>query len=766
MKDFDVLFGLDWLTTHHAVIDCKNHSIRFGKEGTEPYVLKGRKLGTRIPMISALQVKHLISSGCEPFLASVVSTDSKKIDLETVPVVREYSDVFPEDLPGLPPDREVEFCIELQPGTTPVAKAPYRMAPAELKELKIQLEELLEKRFIRPSTSPWGAPVLFVRKKDGTLRLCIDYRELNKVTVPNRYPLPRIDDLFDQLQGSQAYSKIDLRSGYHQLRIRPSDVPKTAFRTRYGHYEFLVMSFGLTNAPAYFMNLMNRVFEDYLDSFVVVFIDDILIYSKSVEEHEHHLRDGLAVDPQKIVAVTEWKPPTTVTEVHSFLGLAGYYRRFVEGFSRIALPMTQLLHKGVKFEWTPARQKSFEELKGRLVTAPVLAMPVSGAGYVLRPHEKNYPTHDLELAAVIFALKIWRHYLYGEKCKIFTDHQSLKYVFTQKELNLRQRRWLELMKDYDMELVNHPGKSNVVADALSRKNHGNLATLITQQHDLLEDMRRLELWIAPHEETKQVSDEGLISSLVVKPTLIDEIKEAQKEDARLEKTRELVKSGQETPFQVDENGVVRFQNRVCVPDNQEIKNKILSEAHESGYTIHPGETKMYRNLKGYFWWRNMRREVARSVAKCLVCQKVKADRKRPPGLLHPLQITDKKFDRITMDFVTGLPKTKRKHDAIWVIVDTLTKVAHFIPFRYGLTGEQMAFLYMQNQLRLHGSPVEIISDRDPRFTSRFWKQFQNALGTTVTLSTAHHPQTDGQSERTIQTLEDMLRSCALTMGGD
>ncbi|KAJ4801596.1 polyprotein [Rhynchospora pubera] len=551
-------------------------------------------------MISVLQVKHLMSSGCEVFLASVVSTEPKDTKLDNLSVVREFSNVFPEDLPGLPPEREIEFCIELQPGTTPLAKAPYRMAPAELRELKTQLEELLEKGFIRPSTSPWGAPVLFVRKKDGTLRLCIDYMDLNKVTVPNRYPLPRIDDLFDQLQGSQVYSKIDLRSGYHQLRIRPSDVPKTAFRTRYGHYEFLVMSFGLTNAPAYFMNLMNRVFEEYLDSFVVVFIDDILVYSNSAEEHEHHLRlvlqrlrehqlyaklskcefwleqisflghviskEGLAVDLQKIVAVTDWKPPTTVTEVRSFLGLAGYYRRFVEGFSRISLPMTQLLHKGVKFEWTPARQKSFEELKQRLVTAPVLAMPVPGAGYVvntdasryglgcvfmqddhviayasrqLRPHEKNYPTHDLELAAVIFALKIWRHYLYGEKCKIFTDHQSLKYVFTQKELNLRQRRWLELMKDYDLEIVYHPRKSNVVADALSRKNHENLAMLITQQHDLLEDMRRLDLWVGKQEGSDQVSDTGLISSLVVRPTLIDEIKVAQKGDIHLEKIKYL-----------------------------------------------------------------------------------------------------------------------------------------------------------------------------------------------------------------------------------
>ena len=212
---------------------------------------------------------------------------------EDIPRVREYLSVFPNDLPGLPPDREIEFCIELIPGTAPISRAPYRLAPAELKELKAQLEELIEKGLIRPSHSPWGAPVLFVKKKDGSLRLCIDYREINKATIKNKYPLPRIDDLFDQLAGSAVFSKIDLRSGYHQLKIREEDVPKTAFRTRYGHHEFLVMPFGLTNAPAAFMDLMNRVFEDYLDKFVIVFIDDILIYSRSREEHAQHLRSVL-----------------------------------------------------------------------------------------------------------------------------------------------------------------------------------------------------------------------------------------------------------------------------------------------------------------------------------------------------------------------------------------------------------------------------------------------------------------------------------------
>ena len=215
--------------------------------------------------------------------------------LEDISVVREFSDVFLEDLPGIPLDREIDFQIELAPGTEPISKAPYKMAPLVLKELNVQMEELVCKGFVRPSTSPWGAPVLFVKKKDGSLRLCIDYRELNKVTIRNQYPLPRIDDLFDQLPGARVFLKIDLRSGYHQLKIRLEDVPKTAFRTRYGHYEFLVMLFGLTNAPAVFMDLMNRIFQPYLDQFVIVFIDDILIYSGSKEDHEAHRRVVLQI---------------------------------------------------------------------------------------------------------------------------------------------------------------------------------------------------------------------------------------------------------------------------------------------------------------------------------------------------------------------------------------------------------------------------------------------------------------------------------------
>ncbi|KAI6687682.1 hypothetical protein NL676_024510 [Syzygium grande] len=323
--------------------------------------------------------------------SGVVTVEEPK--LEDIPVVSNFPDMFPEELPGLPPEREVEFVIELAPGTEPISKAPYRMSLSELKELKVHIQELLDKGFIRPSASPRGVPVLFIKKKDGTLRLCIDYRQLNQVIVKNKYPLPRIDDLFDQLQGASVFSKIDLRTGYHQLRIKNEDIPKTAFRTRYGHYEFMVMLFGLMNALAAFMDLMNRVFMEFLDQFMIVFIDDILVYSRSLEEHEVYLtevlrtlkehalyakfnkcefwlsrvgflghivsRDGISVDPAKIEAITKWPRPTSVTEIQSFLGLADYYMRFVEGFLLIAMPMTRLLKKDVKFEWDDKCEGSF-----------------------------------------------------------------------------------------------------------------------------------------------------------------------------------------------------------------------------------------------------------------------------------------------------------------------------------------------------------------------------------------------------------------------
>ncbi|KAJ0771840.1 putative nucleotidyltransferase, Ribonuclease H [Helianthus annuus] len=508
LGSFNIVIGMDWLSQHRAEILCKEKIVRIPRTNGEPLVIHGDKSGAVVGIISFLKAQKCLRKGHTAILALVTDTSKKEKKIEDIPIVRDFPEVFPEELPGLPPHRQVEFQIELAPGAAPIARAPYRLAPSELEELSTQLQELLDKGFIRPSSSPWGAPVLFVKEKDGTFRMCIDYRELNKVTVKNRYPFPRIDDLFDQLQGSSYYSKIDLRSGYHQLRVRDKDISKTAFSTRYGYYEFQVMPFGLTNAPAVFMDLMNRVCKPYLDKFVIVFIDDILIYSKSQEEHEHHLRlilellrteqlyakfskcdfwlrevhflghvvnkDGIHVDPSKVDSIKNWPAPRTPTEIRQFLGLAGYYRRFIKDFSKIAQPLTSLTQKGVTYRWSDAQESAFQHLKDRLCSAPILSLPegtddfvvncdasIQGLGCVLmqrdkviayasrqlKVHERNYTTHDLELGAVVFALKIWRHYLYGTKCTIYTDHRSLEHIFKQKELNMRQRRWVELLND-------------------------------------------------------------------------------------------------------------------------------------------------------------------------------------------------------------------------------------------------------------------------------------------------------------------------------
>ncbi|GJV73436.1 putative reverse transcriptase domain-containing protein [Tanacetum coccineum] len=468
MGSFDVIIGMDWLAKYHAVIVCDEKLVRipFGDK-TLIFHGDGSDNGheSRLNIISCTKTQKYLLEGCPIFLAQVTmkkaEDKSKEKQLEEVPIVQDFPEVFPEDLPGIPPTRQVEFQIDLIPGAAPVARAPYRLAPSEMKELSDQLKELSDKGFIRPSSSPWGAPVLFVKKKDGSFRMCIDYRELNKLTVKNRYPLPRIDDLFDQLQGSSIYSKIDLRSGYHQLRVREEDIPKTAFRTRYGHYEFQVMLFGLTNAPAVFMDLMNRVCKPYLDKFVIVFIDDILIYSKNKQEHAEHLKlilellkkeqlyakfskcefwipkvqflghvidsQGIHVDPAKIESVKDWASPKSAMEIRQFLGLAGYYRRFIEGFSKIAKPMTKLTQKKIKFEWSDKAEAAFQLIKQKLCSAPILALPegnedfiaycdasIKGLGAVLmqrekviayasrqlKIHEKNYTTHDLELGAL------------------------------------------------------------------------------------------------------------------------------------------------------------------------------------------------------------------------------------------------------------------------------------------------------------------------------------------------------------------------------
>ncbi|GJV50569.1 putative reverse transcriptase domain-containing protein [Tanacetum coccineum] len=553
LGSFDIIIGMDWLAKYHALIVCDEKVVRI-PYGDEVLIIRGNDYGneSKLNIISCTRTHKYIQKGCQVYLAQVTSKKaedkSKEKRLEDVPIIREFSKVFPDDLPGLPPARQVEFQINLVPGAAPVARTP---------------------------SSPWGAPVLFVKKKDGSFRMCIDYRELNKLTVKNRYPLPRIDDLFDQLQGSRVYSKIDLRSGYHQLRVREEDIPKTAFRTRYGHYEFQVMPFGLTNAPAVFMDLMNRVCKPYLDRFVIVFIDDILIYSKSRKEHEGHLRlilkllkeeklyakfskcefwlskvqflghvidsEGIHVDPAKIESIKDWASPKTPTEIRQFLGLA------------------------------EKAEAAFQLLKQKLCSAPILALPEGSENFVvycddshkglgailmqkekviayasrqLRVHEKNYTTHDLELGAV--------------------------HILDQKELNIRQRQWLELLSDYDCEIRYHLGKANVVVDALSRK-----------------------------ERIKPLRVRALVMTISL--DLPKQILSAQSEARKEENFINEDLHGMINKLEPRANGMLCLNNRSWIPRFRDLRAVIMHDSHKSKYSIYPGSDKMYQDLKKLYW---------------------------------------------------------------------------------------------------------------------------------------------------------------------
>src|SRR3954466_2675563 len=377
------------------------------------------------------------------------------------------------------------------------------------------------------------------------------------------------------------------------------------------------------------------------------------------------------------------------------------------------------------------------------------------ASQQLRPHEENYPTHDLELAAVVHALKTWRHYLLVNRCEIYSDHQSLKYIFTQPDLNLRQRRWIELIKDYDVGISYTPGKANVMADALSHKSYCNNLMLQQYQPLLCEELQKMNLEIVPY---------GFLSTLVVKLTLEDQIKAAQKCARGIRHIKAKIASGKAKCFTLDNEGVVYFENRIVVPKNKNLRQLILKIAHESPLSIHPGGTKMYQDLCQRFWRTRMKREIAQFIAECDVCRRIKAEHQRPVGTLQLLPIPEWKWDKVSMDFITGFPKTQKGSDAIFVVVDRLSKVAHFLPVRESITASQLADLYISRIVSLHGVPLEINSDRGSLFTSRFWGIFQNSMGTHLSFSTTFHPQSSGQVERVNQILEDMLRSCVISFG--
>jgi hypothetical protein len=880
LRGYDVILGMEWLVRHNPAVDWRTAAVSFSDVQGRQHLLRPQRTGlalwrdpslsvattARLNLISAgtmrtlvrrgaVEQVYLVYSGAEPggavtmeSLYSCVKSDasvssrvsdsttstSKTAAVATVHrstgdgaglarLLATFRDVFPDELPpGLPPSREVDHRIELVPGAVPPTRPTYRLSSRELLELRKQLDELLKAGFIQPSKSPFGAPILFVKKKDGTMRMCVDYRALNNVTIKNNYALPRIDELFDRLQGARYFTKLDLRSGYHQIRIAAGDAPKTAFRTRYGHFEFLVLPFGLTNAPATFMHLMHQTFRAQLDDFVLVFLDDILIYSKTAEEHGKHVRtvleilrkeklyakeskceffkteveflghhvgrDGVRMMDDKIKAVAEWPQPKKAGDVRAFLGTAGYYRKFIRNFSAVAAPLSELTKDTVKFEWGSRQQSSFDKLKHALQHGPVLALPdeklpfvvhtdasgfATGAvlmqdqGQGLRPisylskkmldAETRYPVHEQELLAIIHALRNWRCYLSGRKFRVMTDHKSLQHFKTQPMLSGRQSRWKDIIADYDFDIEYVKGDTNVVADGLSRRS----------DHQHSSELLMLEVSAAGHRVVDQQSSSELLQSAIFSTVpsisaitsepLAAEIDRAATADPAYQEL--LSRRHKRTDVVQVHDGRLVVGDRVYVPNDLTLQTRILQECHDSTLGSHLGKEKTIEQVKRRFYWSGMDAMISRYVTSCDSCQQNKPSHQSTMGLLRPLPIPDRPWQQVSMDLITALPRSRSGNDAIVVFVDKLTKMVHYAPTTTNVTAPQLATIFMRDVVRLHGVPESILSDRDPRFTAHFWRAFWEQLRTTLTMSTAYQPQTDGQTERANRTLEELLRSC-------
>lgn len=780
------------------------------------------------------------------------------------------SDVLPEHIPScyhdfadvfskakadeLPPRRSYDHAVELEPGSTVPYGRIYRLSEVELKALREFLDEYLAKGFIRPSKSPGGAPVLFIKKKDGSLRLCVDYRGLNNITKKDRYPLPRIDELLDRLCRAYIFTKLDLRSGYNLVRMREGDEYKTAFRTRYGSYEFLVMHFGLTNGPATFQHFMNDIFRKFLDDFLAGYLDDLIIFTDLGDEvpptsllpednplHVQQVRkvlqtlrdnglfanpkkcffhvrsvdflgymvspEGLSMDPAKSEAVKAWPLPKNVKEVQSFLGFANFYRRFIACYSAIAKPLTNLTRKEVLFEMTPKCVAAFEELKTAFTTAPILAhfhpeyptvvetdasdyavaavisqedpndhllRPVAYFSRSMAPAELNYEIYDKELLAIFAAFKHWRAYLEGSvhPVRVVTDHKNLEYFATTKLLTRRQARWSEFLSSFHYQVLYRPGRLGGKPDILTRRSdvypkrgEGAYALANPQNlQQLFKDGQLLESLRATY-----VLEPGSLStsaSVQLRATICDvdslrvDILTATATDALAQ--AQLTARDLAAPWSLSPSRLLLFNLRVYVPDRDDLRLKILQLKHDHETAGHPGFRKTLELVKREFYWPGLRNYVSDYCRTCDSCSRNKAAHHKPYGLLKQLPIPERPWESISADFIVELPlstdsSTDSIHDAILVVVDRLTKMSLFIPTTTRATSQELARLYVKHVFSKHGVPSDIISDRGSTFTSQFTAALGQLLNIKLNYSTAYHPETDGQTERTNQQIEGYLR---------
>lgn len=786
----DMVLGVQWLATLGNIQwNFKDLTMMF-EQGRKKVMLRGSQ-NSIVQWLPSKQLekasKHENAELCSMMLYvypnALFNMNASNNSVEVKSMLDKYEDVFAMPT-ALPPKRSHDHKIPLIAGANPVNIRPYRHPPNQKDAIELMVKELLDAGVIRASHSPFSSPIVMVKKKDGSWRMCVDYRQLNKSTVKDKFPIPVIEELIDELQGAQVFSKLDLRSGYHQIRMCDEDISKTAFKTHEGHYEFLVMPFGLTNAPSTFQSLMNEVFKPFLRQFVLVFFDDILIYSKDLTTHLQHLElvlqvmrknqllakaskcsfavpqveylghiitaNGVATDPAKIKAMKEWPIPHNIKQLRGFLGLTGYYRRFVQGYAMVSQPLTNLLKKN-SFKWSTQAQLAFEHLKEAMISAPVLRLPnfdkefvvetdASGTGIGAVLQQEGHPiaylskslslrhqalsTYEKEFMAVVFALEKWRGYLLDRHFKIKTDHFSLKYLLDQRMTTPFQVKWLPKLLGFDYEISYKKGAENVVADALSRVPSGVElnAILTTMTSDMFTQVQNS--W----------KDDIDVQQLIVK--LDNKTYGSDKYEWK--------------------NDQLRRKGKLVVGQDAALRVQLIQHFHADPVGGHSGVLVTLKKLETVLYWKGMRKQVKQWVRDCDICQRYKPDLSAYPGLLQPLPIPTQVWQEISMDFIVGLPMSKGK-TIIMVVVDRLSKYAHFFPLSHPYSASQVAQVFLDNIYKLHGLPKSIVSDRDRVFLSHFWTSLFKLLKVTLKMSTAYHPQTDGQTEVVNRCLECYLR---------